>query len=387
MAVKTSTMASGEAIKRARSQARLTQSELARRAGISRQALGAIEAGLYQPSVAVAIRLASELGATVESLFGGGEPERIVATWAGDRAHHAPAGGSRVALARVNGRLIATPQPVSALSLAAAAGLTGTAAGQRVSVEAFRSAAEIDSTLLLAGCDPGVAILADWMARNRSGVDIVALSCSSGAALGALLEGRAHAAGVHLRDPRSGDYNLQPVRRLLGRRRTLFVNFACWEIGLAVGQHKRAAIREAGDLAGSGVAIVNRERGSGARDALDEALGKAGIAPRDVAGYDRELGGHLEVAGAIGAGQADAGMTIRVAAQAYGLGFIPIREERYDFVIPEDEVQTRGGAGDARRAEFVALQPRALDPVRVRHAPNRIGDDPGESAILRNSVS
>ena len=48
----------------------LSQSELAKRAGISRQALGAIESTTYQPSVSVALAIARELGASVEALFG-----------------------------------------------------------------------------------------------------------------------------------------------------------------------------------------------------------------------------------------------------------------------------------------------------------------------------
>lgn len=328
-----------ESIRRARTEAGLSQSELARRAGISRQALGAIEAGLYQPSVAVALGLARELGTTVESLFGGDATAHFSANWIGDNAGTAARPGAHVALARVRGKLIATPQPLSGLSLAAAAGMIGSAHGRRVIVEAFRSREEIDSTLLLAGCDPGVAILADWMTRNRCAVEVVALPCSSAAALEALLEGRAHVAGVHLRDPRSGEYNLAPVRHRMGRRPARFVNFSSWEIGLAISPRKRAAIRAVEDLARPGLTIVNRERGSGARHALDEALAKAGIASGKVRGYARELGGHLEVAAAIASGEADAGVTIRVAAEAYDLGFVPIREERYDFVIPEAEME------------------------------------------------
>ena len=44
----------------------------------------------------------------------------------------------------------------------------------------------------------------------------------------------------------------------------------------------------------------------------------------------------VEIAQAIASGQADAGVTIRVAAEAYGLAFIPVREERYDLVMLED---------------------------------------------------
>ena len=60
----------GESVRRAREARGLTQLELARRAGISRQALGAIESGTYQPGVAVAIALSRELRQSVERLFG-----------------------------------------------------------------------------------------------------------------------------------------------------------------------------------------------------------------------------------------------------------------------------------------------------------------------------
>ncbi|HTT77865.1 MAG TPA: helix-turn-helix domain-containing protein [Candidatus Binataceae bacterium] len=54
----------------------LSQVELARRYGISRQALGAIEAGIYQTGVPVAMKIARELGETVESLFSDNEIHR-----------------------------------------------------------------------------------------------------------------------------------------------------------------------------------------------------------------------------------------------------------------------------------------------------------------------
>jgi molybdate-binding protein/DNA-binding XRE family transcriptional regulator len=333
-------MAPIESIKNARLKAGLAQAELAMRAGISRQALGAIEAGLYQPGVAVAIKLARELALSVESLFGVEDQEQYSVTWMADKSHPRPALGNRVSLARLNGRLVAVPTAASALTLAPVAGIVCDARGDKISVRSFRSRKNIDATILLAGCDPGVAILADWMMRNGGGAEVVAVPCSSGAALDALIAGRANIAGVHLRDPRSGEYNGTSVRRRLGRRRVGFVNFATWEIGLAISNRIRGKIREVGDLGGGAVRIVNREIGSGARNVLDEALKKAGLDAKKIAGYDRELGGHLEVASAINSGDADAGVTIRVAAEAYGLDFVPIREERYDFVIPDSAMET-----------------------------------------------
>ncbi len=335
---------SGKALTRARMARDLTQTELARRAGISRQALGAIESGAYHPGVTIAIRLARELGTSVEALFGesNGETSTVVdASWEGDdRRVRAAAMQARVALARVRGKVIAVAQPAPHLTLAPAAGVLQRARRNRADVATFLLPDEIDSTLLIAGCDPAAAMLVDWLARRQSPIHAVALPCSSQKALRAVVDGRAHVAGVHLRDQKSGEYNLAPIRRALGDRRAMVVNFARWELGLATSPGNPLAIRGFDDLNRSGLRIVNREDGSGARSALDQALGELGIDSRRIAGYRFEVGGHLEVAAAIAAGLADAGVTIRLGADAYGLHFIPHREERYDLMIMEQEAES-----------------------------------------------
>jgi DNA-binding XRE family transcriptional regulator len=47
----------------------LTQEDLAKKVGVTRQTVLAIEKGNYAPSVILAIRLAKALGCTVEDLF------------------------------------------------------------------------------------------------------------------------------------------------------------------------------------------------------------------------------------------------------------------------------------------------------------------------------
>ena len=327
-------------LRRVREARGIKQSELARRAGISRQALGAIESGVYQPSVAVALALADELGETVESLFGRGEDHecrRVAARFVGRHRLHCVAAQSRVTLARVGGRTVAVAQPAARLALAPAAGTIRRTARATAEVATFRSQDEIDSTLLIAGCDPAAAMLTDWLARHRSPVSAVALASSSEAALDALLAGRAHVAGVHMRDPKNGEYNVAWVRKALGRRESMIVNFARWELGLTAAAANRMNIRGFADLGRPGIRIVNREAGAGARSALDEALTDLGLVGERIEGYDRAVAGHLEVAAAVAAGHADAGVTIRIAAAAYGLAFMPMREERYDLVILERE--------------------------------------------------
>ncbi len=330
----------GDRIRKARISRQISQTELARRAGISRQALGAIETGVYQPGVGVALKLARELGETVETLFGDRSFERIEAVLVAPAHSRANRQGSAVALGRVGGRLIAIPYSAAQHTLACAAGVIEKVNGTRADVESFRSAAEIDSTLLIAGCDPAVSILADWVTRHHSPVGIVPLGLASKHALDALAAGQVHVAGVHLRDRKTGEYNLDAVRKAFGHRRMLLVGFARWELGLAIAPGNPRGIRGVQDLARRGLRIVNRERGAGARNALDEAIQDLGVNPETISGYDVEVGGHLEVAEAVAVGQADFGMTIRVAADTYGLGFIPIRDERYDLAIPEREMES-----------------------------------------------
>ncbi|HZO83217.1 MAG TPA: substrate-binding domain-containing protein [Candidatus Binataceae bacterium] len=344
---------SKSALRRARIARGLGQSELARRAGISRQALSAIESGAYQPGVGVALALARELGESVEALFGASDSQtHLEAAWIGDeRAEAGARPHGAVALGRVGGRLVAQPQPSPALRLAPAPGVLEAVHGRRARVAAFRTPEEIETTLLVAGCDPAVTVLADWLGRQRSAAALAPIARSSRAALAALLEGRVHAAGVHLGDrgessagrasaPARGESSVGAVREALGRRHALMVNFARWELGLGVRHGNPLAIRSVADLARPGVRLANREPGSGARLMLDRTLAALKIAPRRIAGYAREFSGHLEVAAAIAAGEADTGPTLRVAAAAWNLDFVPICEERYDLVVLERDLQS-----------------------------------------------
>ena len=53
-----------------RTEAGLTQAELAERAGVSRKTVNTVENGVFTPSVLVALSLARALDTTVEALFG-----------------------------------------------------------------------------------------------------------------------------------------------------------------------------------------------------------------------------------------------------------------------------------------------------------------------------
>ena len=88
------------------------------------------------------------------------------------------------------------------------------------------------------------------------------------------------------------------------------------------------------DLACRGLRLVNREPGSEARSVLDRELADLGLDAGQLPGYETRATGHLQVAAAIAAGLADAGVASEPAAIAYGLAFIPLASERFDLVIP-----------------------------------------------------
>jgi putative molybdopterin biosynthesis protein len=88
------------------------------------------------------------------------------------------------------------------------------------------------------------------------------------------------------------------------------------------------------DLARRSVRYTNRQRGSGTRALLDDLLRRARVAPADVRGYEREERTHAAVAAAVAQGSTDAGLGIMAAAQAFGLGFVPLCSERFELVLP-----------------------------------------------------
>ena len=97
---------SGIRLRLARQARGFSQQQLAGMAGVSRQAVSAVESGLSDPSLRVALALASALGQTVEELFGPGTPVPPVMA-----RPLAPLGAAtaRVSLAPVGDSFVALP--------------------------------------------------------------------------------------------------------------------------------------------------------------------------------------------------------------------------------------------------------------------------------------
>ncbi|RLB58523.1 MAG: molybdopterin biosynthesis protein [Deltaproteobacteria bacterium] len=253
----------------------------------------------------------------------------------------------RVCLGRVGQRLVAVPLARGAgviTSLARANGLLripagseGVAAGGEVAVELLRPEVELENTIMCIGShDPVLDLLAAFLARAQAGVQLFAAHVGSTAGLRALAAGQAHLAGCHLLDAESGEYNLAAVRRLLAGREVVLLGFLERVQGLMVPAGNPRGITGLADLARDGVRFINRQRGAGTRVLLDFQLGRLGISPADIDGYQRQAGTHLAVAVAVQSGAADCGLGVLAAARALGLDFIEVARERYDLVIPAE---------------------------------------------------
>ncbi len=325
----------------------LGQAELARQAGVTRQAIGVIEAGRYFPNTLVALRLARILNCTVEDIFGeadvGSQPLTLASTTA------APL-GARVSVARIHDRLVGYPLiGATALQdgLAVAQGLISQRRGKSrrparpgqhpASVRLLVSERQLDQTALLLGCDPAFAVLCAHIAL-RGDVRVQSHFASSQRALDALRNREAHVAGCHLINLADGESNIAQATRALGPAGGLVVTFARWEQGLMVARGNPKRIRAVSDLARRGVVLVNRELGSGSRHLLDGLLIKEGVSTRAINGYGTRSTSHFDAARRIQNGLADAAIGLRAVAEACGIGFEPLAMVRCDLVIPRDHL-------------------------------------------------
>jgi hypothetical protein len=301
-------------------------------AGVTRQALSAIESGHSDPSLRVALAVSRALGMTVEELFGPGDPAEPVSAVA-IAAVGGP--GARVALAPVGDAFVALPlsrDTTARSGFAAAGGLVASAATDGPAIADGEVAIEPIGpprpTLVVAGCDPALPLLETPLALLDPPVGFAWWACSSGEALELAERGLVHAAGTH-----SDGFRVPEGAEVTG--------FSAWREGLVLHPSVADKVSDLEDVARLGIRLVNREPGAEARRVLDAEIERLGLDPADLPGYETRATGHLQVAAAISAGLAGAGVASEPAALAYDLAFIPLADERFDLMLPAQHLGSR----------------------------------------------
>ena len=315
----------------------LQQADLAARCGVSRQFLSMVESGRTQPNVQVALRLAAELGCSVEDIFGAVAP-RHTSGLAVQLAQPQLSAGTRLAVAKVASRWVAHPADTADSlgggfneSDAVLAWVEG-----RAEARPHRAPAELERNILLAGCDPALALLRGGETGTATAATGRCAWIDSGSArsLQLLADGWVHVAGLHFNSGDADD-NLRHVRRLDPAGHWQVLRFTRWENGWMVRPEVRARFRGTEDLAAGQIRLINREPGSGSRQWLDGELARLKVPASKVSGYGSELGSHWECARALREGRADVAVGPRAIAAACGLEFIAIGEVAFDLVVPK----------------------------------------------------
>ncbi len=124
------------------------------------------------------------------------------------------------------------------------------------------------------------------------------------------------------------------VQRLLPGQRLALLTLAHRRLGLIVPPGNPGGLTGLEELAAGRLRFVNRQRGTGTRVWLEAQLQRRGLSWGAEASFAGEVTTHFEVARAVAEGRADVGLGIEAAALAYGLGFVGLTTEPYEFVIP-----------------------------------------------------
>ncbi|SFK10568.1 putative molybdopterin biosynthesis protein [Methylocapsa palsarum] len=211
----------------------------------------------------------------------------------------------------------------------------GLAQGARTKVTLFDPDVKISDLVIMGSHCVGLEAVLDFLSAR--GVSVRSIAIGSQGGLSALKRGECDIAPIHLLDPRTDIYNApflsDDLILIEGWRRMQGLVYRPGDSRFE-GRSPVAAVAAA--LADPGCLMVNRNSGAGTRLLIDNLLGDA-----RPGGYWNQPKSHNAAAAAVAQGRADWGVAIGPVAQAYGLGFLPLREEHYDFAIARRALEAK----------------------------------------------
>jgi len=177
--------------------------------------------------------------------------------------------------------------------------------------------------IVLGSHDP----LLDWAIR-ASGSGLATFFDGSGDGLARFVQGEGVAAGLHLYDQDSDDWNVPSVAQACAGANAVLVGFARRSKGLVI--PKGSGIAGMADLAGKRVAP--RQDGSGTALLFAALAARDGLAP-DAPILTDTARTETEAVEAVARGDADATLGLAAIAQLHDLSFVPLTEERFDLLV------------------------------------------------------
>jgi putative molybdopterin biosynthesis protein len=202
-------------------------------------------------------------------------------------------------------------------------------AGTEADVTLIGDEARVPDLTIMGSHDIALDVVVGELVRRGFNARTIAVGSLGGVA--ALHRGECDLAPVHLIDPATGRYN----RHLTGPGVTLVPGWRRMQGFVFRPGDRRFKNRSSIEavkaaLADRATIMINRNAGSGTRVLIDSLLG--GIRPP---GYSNQPRSHNAVAAAIVQNRADWGVAIEPVARLYGLEFLSIAPEQYDFLLLE----------------------------------------------------
>lgn len=215
--------------------------------------------------------------------------------------------------------------------------MEGIAQSTEVKARLLRPLSDIKNNIICIGShDLTLDLLGEFLKKKTGRYGISSSHVGSMGGILAIKAGHAHLAGTHLLDEQTGEFNIPFIQRYLKGLPLRLVILVYRVQGLILQKGNPLSIKSIDDLQREDVVFVNRQKGSGTRLLLDKLLKEKNIPPERIKGYSTEEFTHMAVASRVASGAAHVGMGILAAAEALGLDFIPIAEERYDLIVPEE---------------------------------------------------
>ncbi len=215
-----------------------------------------------------------------------------------------------------------------------AAASEGEMHGREVTIDLLAPVAQIERTILCTGShDLCLDVLGDFLQQEDPAFSLASTHIGSLGGIMALQQGMCHFAGSHLLDPQDGSYNTSYIRKYLQGRDIRIVTLVHRQQGFIVPKGNPKSIKTIHDLFAEDISFINRQAGSGTRVLLDYELNRNQLDGEDIRGYEQDEYTHMAVAVAVLSGKVDVGLGIKSAANALGLDFVPLVEERYDLLI------------------------------------------------------
>ena len=186
-----------------------------------------------------------------------------------------------------------------------------------------------------------------------------------------LRQGLCQISGSHLLDA-SGEYNMPFIRHLFPDRDMEVITLAHRTQGLMLASGNPKSVKKMSDVANANIRFVNRNAGSGTRLWFDAELRRLNIPAEKINNQGRAVLTHSDAASAVRSGRADAALGLQAAAHQYGLDFIPLFEERYDFVLPRENEGTLMPVLDYLQTATFRNELNALTGYNTSHSGERI---------------